>query len=96
MKLIQSCFIFLVIGCTSASIEFQGKGVGEASIDGLTYSVFRNGNDFQVIRTGYADSRRQRRVEQEMHQVVRDVTSCEISSKKAKGDLNVLTGTLVC
>lgn len=62
----------------------------------LTYTIFREDDRFQVIRTGRVSMRELDAAKAEMVRVVTDSTRCEVDRDSVTGDAADLRGRLHC
>ena len=94
---LKSIFVpIALIGCASPAIEFSNAERSVVENNGLLYTVYKSGDRFQVIRTGYANLDRREQVESEMRGAVLSVTDCMILEQGFKGDDSIRQGRLAC
>lgn len=72
-------FVFsLLAGCASSSPDMMGAGRGQVTLEGITFTVFHQATEAEVIRLGYLSRRDRDRVPELMAQAAEAVTGCAV------------------
>ncbi len=85
----------LISGCASPSVQFSGIAPIPITVAGMTFKVYANGPNVQVIRTsrGAPDEAPFRSI---VSQVIEMATGCSVVPESLDGDFNLVNGSIVC
>jgi hypothetical protein len=86
--------LFLLAACAnSPSPRMLGAQSVNIRLDGRDFTIWRKGNDFEIVRYGWVGREDRLRVEETMLAAVEQVTGCKVRVKR--GDSGEINGKLI-
>ncbi|TCP27434.1 hypothetical protein [Rhodovulum adriaticum] len=87
------CVLAFVTGCASPGLQFAGRPAVEVTVDGSRFSVWRNGDTAQAIRT---NMERRPGIMHRAYRAIEQATGCAIRPGTFTGDPALVTARLTC
>lgn len=86
----------LLCACASPSPQFFGASRSDVTIDGRSFTVFREDTRVQVIRHGYARAAARPDIPEQMLRAVAQATGCTPIESSFQGDSGERRGRIRC
>ncbi len=86
----------LLCACASPSPQFFGAVRSDVTVDGRSFTVFREDTRVQVIRHGYAHAAARRDIPAQMLRAVAQATGCTPIETSFQGDSGERRGRIRC
>jgi hypothetical protein len=86
----------LLCACASPSPQFFGAVRSDVTVDGRSFTVFREDTRVQVIRHGYARAAPRRDIPAQMLRAVAQATGCTPIKTSFQGDSGERRGRIRC
>jgi hypothetical protein len=88
--------LLLLAACASPSPQFFDAQRSDVTVQGRSFTVFRDANRVQVIRLGYATPAQRRDIPAQMLQAVTLATGCTPIAASFQGDSGERRGRISC
>jgi hypothetical protein len=85
-----------LVGCNQPSPAIWGAQATQVQAAGYDMTLWRRGDQVEIIRHGYAPRADQRHLRDAMAQAIIDTTGCALRAGTLEGDTGVLRATLAC
>lgn len=89
-------FLLLLAACASPAPEFFGAARTEVTVEGRSFTIFREKNRVQVIRHGHAGPAERRAIPDLMLVAVHRATGCMPVASSFQGDSGERRGRISC
>jgi hypothetical protein len=90
--------LFLVLAACGAQPTPKMFGADRVDVtrDGRSYTIFRKGNQVEIIRLGWASRGEHQAIRATMIQLIPEVTGCTLLEKSLQGDSGEMRGRVSC
>lgn len=96
MRLLLLPFLLLLVACDSPSPAMMGIAPTFVTVDGADFSVRRNGNRAEAIRTNVMPFPSIGAIVQRAGEAMEQATGCTVITDSLRGDQNVMRADLIC
>ncbi len=96
MRLGSLLFVLALAACDSPSPAMMGQEATRVVVDGIEFSVRRNGSRAEAIRLNAMARPSIGAIVSRVEQAMEQATGCDVVTDSLRGDQNVMRADLIC